>query len=258
VAREMTTRYMNDLLKYADCDVIIVGSGPSGLSCAYELSKHKDLKVAIIEASVAPGGGGWVGGQLFSSMIVRKPADEFLRELEIPFEDKGSFVVVEHAALTTATLIAKVVKNGVKLFNATSVEDFIVRDGVVSGVVTNWALVTKAHGTQSCMDPQVMEAKIVVSSCGHDGPFGATGVRRLKELGLVDNVPGMKALDMNASEDAVVRQTREIVPGMVVTGMEVAEVDGTARMGPTFGAMLLSGRKAAHIVLQKLGRKISA
>ncbi|KAK9760279.1 thiamine metabolism- protein, partial [Basidiobolus ranarum] len=85
VSREMTTRYMNDLLAYAEADVVIVGAGPSGLSCAYELSKHKDLKVAVIEASVAPGGGGWVGGQLFSPMVVRKPAHEFLDELGIAY-----------------------------------------------------------------------------------------------------------------------------------------------------------------------------
>jgi len=252
VSREMTSRYMKDMLEYAETDVVIVGAGPSGLACAFELSKNKNIKVAVIEASVAPGGGGWVGGQLFSPMIVRKPAHEFLIDLGVAFEDMGNYVVVAHAALTTATLIKRCIENGVKLFNATSVEDLIIRNGVVSGVVTNWALVTKAHGTQSCMDPNVMEAKVVVSSCGHDGPFGATGVRRLKELGMIDNVPGMKALDMNASEDAVVRQTREIVPGMIVTGMEVAEVDGTARMGPTFGAMFLSGRKAAHIVASKL------
>ena len=36
--------------------------------------------------------------------------------------------------------------------------------------------------TQSCMDPNVMEAKVVVSSCGHNGPFGTIGVQRLKEL----------------------------------------------------------------------------
>lgn len=29
------------------------------------------------------------------------------------------------------------------------------------------------HGLQSCMDPNVIEAKVVVSACGHDGPFGA-------------------------------------------------------------------------------------
>ncbi|KAL9665110.1 hypothetical protein QQ045_020520 [Rhodiola kirilowii] len=36
----------------------------------------------------------------------------------------------------------------------------------------------------------------------------------------------MKALDMNGAEDAIVELTREIIPGMIVTGMEVAEIDG--------------------------------
>ena len=33
-----------------------------------------------------------------SSMVVRKPADEFLDELEVPYDDKGDYVVVKHAA----------------------------------------------------------------------------------------------------------------------------------------------------------------
>ena len=37
------------------------------------------------------------------------------------------------------------------------------------------------------------------------------------------------------------------------TGMEVAEVDHAPRMGPTFGAMIVSGQKAAHLALQSLG-----
>ena len=141
----------------------------------------------------------------------------------------------------------------VKLFNAVAVEDLITRDGRVVGVVTNWSLVTRAHGTQSCMDPNIMEAKVVISSCGHDGPYGASGVKRLVQIGMIKEVPGMKALDMNASEDAVVQNTQEIVPGMIVCGMEVAEAYGCNRMGPTFGAMLLSGKKAAHLAMQKLG-----
>jgi ribulose 1,5-bisphosphate synthetase/thiazole synthase len=32
-----------------------------------------------------------------------------------------------------------------------------------------------------------------------------------------------------------VDRTREVVPGMVICGMEVAELDGSPRMGPTFG-----------------------
>lgn len=253
VSQEMTKLYFQELDDFAECDIAIVGAGPSGLCAAYEASKNPDVKIAVVEASVACGGGGWVGGQLFSAMIIRKPAHKVLDELEIPYDDKDAYVVVKHAALFTSTLISKVVaRPNVKLFNATACEDFIIRSGVVGGLVTNWSLVTKAHGTQSCMDPQVLEAKVVISSCGHDGPFGATGVKRLAEVGLIDKVPGMKALDMNASEDAVVNGTREVVPGMIVTGMEVAELDGTPRMGPTFGGMIISGLKAGNLAAAKI------
>lgn len=67
----MTRRYMMDMITYADTDVVIVGAGSAGLSCAYELSKNPDVQVAIIEQSVSPGGGAWLGGQLFSAMVRR-------------------------------------------------------------------------------------------------------------------------------------------------------------------------------------------
>lgn len=255
VAKEMTKRYLNEMIEFADCDAVVVGGGPAGLCAAYELGKH-NVKTALIEASVAPGGGSWVSGQLMSAMIVRKPANTFLDEIGIDYEDMGNFVVMKHAGQLPSTLLSEIFKMpSVKVFNAVAVEDLIVREGVVSGVVTNWALVTKAHGTQSCMDPNVIESKVVISSCGHDGPFGATGVKRLAEIGMIEPIPGMKALDMNASEDAILHHTGEIVPGMIVCGMEVAEAYGCNRMGPTFGAMLLSGQKAAQLAMRKLGVK---
>ncbi|KAI8639111.1 thiazole biosynthetic enzyme, chloroplastic [Parasitella parasitica] len=231
VSREMVTRYMNDMLHYAESDVVIVGCGSAGLSCAWELSKDPSLKIAIIEQSVSPGGGCWLGGQLFSAMVVRRPADKFLDELEIPYEEKENYVVVKHAALFTSTILSKLLmRPNVKLFNATAVEDLIVKNGKVAGVVTNWTLVTLNHNTQSCMDPNVMEAKVVVSGTGHDGPMGASGVKRLESIGLIEGNKGMLSLDMNAAEDDIVRYTREVVPGMVVTGMELAELDGAPRM----------------------------
>ena len=137
VSREMTSRYFKDLYDLAESDVIISGAGSAGLACAYELSKHKNLKVAIIEQSVSPGGGAWLGGQLFTAMVVRKPAHEFLDELGVPYDDKGNYVVVPHAATLTSTLISKVMlSSNIKLFNATAVEDIIIKDGRVSGVVT--------------------------------------------------------------------------------------------------------------------------
>ena len=128
VSREMTQRYMSEMLDYAETDVVIVGAGSAGLSCAYELTKHPDIKVAILEQNVAPGGGCWLGGQLMSSMVVRKPADEFLDELEVPYDDQGDYVVVKHAALFMSSVLRKaLIAPNVKLFNAVAVEDLLVR-----------------------------------------------------------------------------------------------------------------------------------
>lgn len=68
----------------------------------------------------------------------------------------------------------------IKLFNATAVEDLVIRDDpakgpYVGGAVTNWTLVSLNHDTQMCMDPNVLESKVMVSSTGHDGPMGASG-----------------------------------------------------------------------------------
>lgn len=60
------------------------------------------------------------------------------------------------------------------------------------------------------------------------------------------------------AEDRIVNNTREVVPGMVLCGMELSEVDGSPRMGPTFGAMFVSGQKAAHVALAALRRKQAA
>ncbi|KAK8077337.1 Bcthi4 [Apiospora saccharicola] len=255
VARTMARRYFNDLDTYAESDIVIVGAGSCGLSTAYTLAKARpDLKIAIIEASVSPGGGAWLGGQLFSAMVMRKPADKFLTELGIPFDDEGAYVVVKHAALFTSTLLSKVLSfPNVKLFNATTVEDLITRrddsapGGIrIAGVVTNWTLVAMHHDDQSCMDPSTINAPLIVSTTGHDGPFGAFSAKRLVGMGALERLGGMRGLDMNTAEDAIVKGTREIVPGLVCGGMELSEVDGANRMGPTFGAMALSGVKAAE------------
>ncbi len=79
---------------------------------AFELEMAPNAKVAIIEQGVSPGGGAWLGGQLFSAMVIRKPAHKLLDELEIEYEDEGDYVVCKHAALMTATLLAKVCSPG--------------------------------------------------------------------------------------------------------------------------------------------------
>lgn len=171
---------------------------------------------------------------------MRKPADQFLTDLGVPFEDEGAYVVVKHAALFTSTLLSRVLAfPNIKLFNATAVEDLITRNDNgqirVGGVVTNWTLVSMHHDDQSCMDPSTINAPVVISTTGHDGPFGAFSAKRLVSMQAIEKLGGMRGLDMNSAEDAIVKRTREIVPGLIIGGMELSEVDGANRMGPTFG-----------------------
>merc|ERR1712098_694288 len=248
---------------YAESDVVIVGAGSCGLSTAYVLAKARpDLKIAIIEASVSPGGGCWLGGQLFSAMVLRKPADKFLDDLGVAYEDEGNYVVVKHASYFMGTLLSRVLEMpNVKLFNATCVEDLVTRDGPtgvrVVGVVTNWTLVTQHHDEHSCMDPNTINAPLVISTTGHDGPFGAFCAKRLVSMNAIEKLGGMRALDMNSAEDAIVKGTREVSPGLIMGGMELSELDGANRMGPTFGAMVLSGVKAAEEALKVLDTRMA-
>lgn len=275
VSRAMTSRYFEDLDKYAVADVVIIGAGSSGLSAAYVIAKNRpDLKIAIIESNVAPGGGAWLGGQLFSAMIMRKPAHLFLNDLNIQYEDEGDYVVVKHAALFTSTVLSKVLEfPNVKLFNAVAVEDLVTRpvgtDGQVTaaGVVTNWTLVAMAHDVQSCMDPNVIELSgyqdngtrdpskkhgVILSTTGHDGPFGAFTAKRIVTIDENQKLGGMKGLDMNHAEAAVVKQSGKYqgVGNVYFAGMESATLHGLNRMGPTFGAMAVSGIKAAEEILK--------
>ena len=148
----------------------------------------------------------------------------------MPFEDEGPFVVVKHAALFTSTVLSRVLAlPNVVLMNATAVEDLIVRTDHaghqrVAGVVTNWTLVALNHDTQSCMDPNVITAPVVVSATGHDGPMGAFSAKRLVSMGLLKELGNMRGLDMNRAEPAIVNGTREVAPGLVMTGASSAFV----------------------------------
>ena len=194
-------------------------------------------------------------------MVMRRPADAFLEDLGVPYEvepNNPNFVVVKHASLFTSTLLSRVLSfPNVKLFNATSVEDLMTRPSPngdpketrIAGAVVNWTLVTLHHDDHSCMDPNTINAPVIISTTGHDGPFGAFCAKRLVSMNNVDQLGGMRGLDMNSAEDAIVKNTREVAKGLIIGGMELSEIDGFNRMGPTFGAMVLSGVKAAEEAL---------
>jgi len=59
-------------------------------------------------------------------------------------------------------------------------------------------------------------------------------------------------MDADMGEMHTVENTRECFPGLYVSGMAANAVYGGYRMGPVFGGMLLSGKKAATLILENL------
>jgi thiamine thiazole synthase len=140
----------------------------------------------------------------------------------------------------------------VKIINMTKFDDVVMREDKVGGIVMNWTPVSALPRAITCVDPVAIESKLVIDATGHD----AVVVKSLEKRGLV-NTAGFQGMWVEKAEDAVVENTQEVYPGVIVTGMAVATTYGNPRMGPTFGGMLLSGEKAAEIVLNKLKSDIS-
>jgi len=230
-------------------DVVVVGAGPSGLVCARDLALD-GARVIVVEGNNYLGGGFWIGGYLMNAVTVREPAQELLVECGVPMKRAdGDGLWVTHGPHACAKLIAAACDAGVRFLNMTFVEDVVLRaGGRVEGVVVNWTPVRALPRSITCVDPVALEASVVVDATGHD----AHVVKALANRGLM-KLPGNGPMDVVNSEAAILERTGEVSPGLIAVGMAVAAAHQLPRMGPTFGAMLLSGRvgaQQAHALLR--------
>jgi len=252
VTQALIRGFAKQFEEYVESDVIIVGAGPSGLMAGKELAAAGQ-KVLIVERNNYLGGGFWIGGYLINKVTLRAPSQEVLDELGVPYEKATEGLYVADGPHACSKLIAAACDAGVKFANMTSFEDVVLREGgVVAGVVMNWTPVARLPREITCVDPIAIESKIVMDGTGHD----ASVARKLEERGMLKMV-GFGAMWVEMSEDLVVEHTGEVHPGLICIGMAVSTVYGLPRMGPTFGAMLLSGKKGAQIALDKLRQTVT-
>lgn len=250
ITRAIIERYFAKLLDCTNLDVAVVGGGPAGLVASYFLAEA-GKKVAVFERKLSIGGGMWGGGMMFNEIVVQTEGKEVLDLFGVRTEEYRPGYFTADAVETVTTICSKAVRAGARIFNCISVEDVIIRDGRVTGLVITWSPVQTA-GLH--VDPLSITARNVIEATGHD-----TEVLRVieRKADLELNTPtgkilGERSMWADKAEQLTLENTRQICPGVFVAGMSANAAFGGPRMGPIFGGMLLSGKKAAELILASL------
>ncbi len=246
ITRAIANEFHDVLIDRAESDVIIIGAGPAGLTASRELS-NLGFKVLVIEQNNYLGGGYWLGGYMMNPVTVREPAQKIWDELGVPYKKVQEGLYITPGPHAVSKLIAGACDAGVKFLNLTKFDDLVLKKGRVAGIVVNWMPVSALPRNITCVDPVAFEAKVIIDASGHD----SVAVKRLVDRGLV-TWKGMNPMYVDEGEEHVVSKTGEVYPGLIAAGMSVTETHGLARMGPTFGSMLFSGKKAAQIAAEKI------
>lgn len=247
-------RFMRDFADVTNLDVAIAGAGSSGMTAARFLASE-GAKVAVFERNLHVGGGMWGGGILFPRIVIQEAAKGMLREVGVKLEltEAGYYTADSVEAVTKSTAAA--IDTGARVMVGLTVEDVMIREeDRVAGVVVNWRAVELA-GLH--VDPVGISAKIVIDATGHDAAIARIVQRKVPNVKFptsTGGVVGEKPMWAEVGETEIVNNTREIYPGLIVTGMAANTVFGSPRMGPIFGGMLLSGRRAAEVALEVLKR----
>jgi len=231
ITRAIANEFHEVLIDRAESDVIVIGAGPAGLTASRELS-NRGFKVLVIEQNNYLGGGYWLGGYMMNPVTVREPAQKIWDELGVPYKKVMEGLYITPGPHAVSKLIAGACDAGVKFLNLTKFDDLVLKNGRVEGIVVNWMPVSALPRNITCVDPIALEAKIIIDASGQ--------------------WKGMNPMYVNEGEEHVVEKTGEVYPGLIAAGMSVTETHGLARMGPTFGAMLFSGKKAAEIATEKI------
>ncbi len=249
ITKTIVNEFLDDFLEnILDSDIVIVGSGPCGVTAA-KYAAEMGHKTVMIERNIYGGGGMWQGGYLMPKNTVRAPAHKILEECGVRLKEVEEGLYVCDSFEMASKMLASACDAGAKLLNSTNVEDLVLKEDHVEGVVIQWYPVQQMPKFITCMDPIAIRSKVVIDATGHDSFL----VKRLSEQRPGIPVPkGCGSLWVDEAEKQTVELTEELYPGLVVAGMAATSTFGAPRMGPTFGGMLLAGKKAAELAHEKI------
>jgi len=250
ISKAIIEAYHTKLIDALDADVAIAGAGPAGMICGYYLAKA-GKKVVLFERKLSVGGGMWGGGIMFNEIVVQEEAKKVLDEFGVRNRKYEDGYYLADSIDAVSTICSRSVHAGLKIFNLLSVEDVLIRAKRICGLVLNW---TSVEIADLHVDPITMRAKFVVDATGHPAEVARvverkSGIRLNTKTG---KMAGERSMWAEAGENVIVKNSREICPGLYACGMCANAVFGGPRMGPVFGGMLLAGRKVAKDLIRKL------
>ena len=249
VTRTIFGRFAEEFQDNFEVDVAIAGAGPAGLTAARYLALA-GKKVVIFERRLSIGGGIWGGGMTFPVLVVQKESKAILEDINVSLKDEGKEYFSADSIEVATKLCAGAIDAGARIFNTISVEDVLLSGSRVNGFVINWSAVEMA-GLH--VDPLSIRAKYCIDATGHAAEIChivRNKVGRLKTKS--GNIEKEQSMNADLGEKTVVKNTREVYPGLLIAGMGANAVFGAPRMGPVFGGMFLSGKKAAEMIIEFL------
>lgn len=254
ISRSIVESYTKKFLGSLAVDVALVGAGPANLIAGYYLGRAGH-KAVIFESNLSPGGGMWGGGMMFNEIVVQDDAIPIVEEMGITARPKGDGYYTMDSVEATSTIISRCVKAGTIIFNLMKATDVLFREEAgqprVAGLVISWSPV---ENLGLHVDPLGIKATFVVDGTGHPADICRIVTRK---MGVSLNtktgdVVGEMPLWAEKGEQFTVENTAEVFPGLYVAGMAANNAFGGPRMGPIFGGMLLSGKKVAELLMDRL------
>jgi len=234
--------YHEKLIKNLNNDVVIVGSGPAGLTAAYYLGKS-GIKTVVIEKRLSIGGGIWGGASGYNEIVVEK--NNILKEIGVGTKKKKGMYVAN--AVEFASALGFRASRAAGIMNLTEFDDIIFKDNIVKGIVVISTAI-KIAGLH--VDPFCIGSKCIIDATGHSAEVINVLKRKIKDFH--PEILSEGPMDAKTGEYKVVERTGEVYPGVYAAGMSVSAAYNTPRMGPIFGGMLESGKKVAQMIKEKL------
>ena len=106
----------------------------------------------------------WGGGMMFNEIVVQAEAKPILDELGVTTRLYTDDYYTADAVECVATLTSKAIQAGARIFNLISIEDVMLRENRVTGLVLNWSAV-EMGGLH--VDPLTIRTRYVIEATGH-------------------------------------------------------------------------------------------